>query len=558
VFPINLDFAFWENLHYNNIFILALELLLTGGWLFIFFNLWGEVKDAWINWRQDMFAGENPNVLMEIKVPEKSTRDIEAIEQLFAQIHGLHRNPTWWEKWWKGQYVLKVTFEVVSFGGQIKFYISSTHKHKNLVQHAVYAHYPDAEIRELKPEEDFIHIFPDKMPDKEFDMLGTEYVLYKPHYFPLKTYKEYEKNNVHLDPLRHMWELMSHLKEGEYVWYQLVLVPENEKWALAQRKNVNALMGLGGAGGDGSGDADGEGKSKSILGMIFEHLASMVIYIVSLPFWIIREFFRQIFVGTGTIIVSQVKDHTYGEFVRQIKGTGKEFPRQILCLHEAFLSQFRKKKKPHQTKEEQECVTQNNIQVEPAPVVVQCPELKFPSDYLFLSAKQKKAIDAAERKISKQIYKTCIRVLYFAKKPVYSKFRFWSELHGTFRHFNDIDYNVFTRGLYSKTTADYFFANWRKKMKKNTIIFNSKGRDWYAGDEWNYMSTEELASLWHFPHAHDLQANISTTKERATAPPRETPMRVRPGFNEDELVPVDPGAVPENLPVSDFVPSTYP
>ena len=57
------------------------------------------------------------------------------------------------------------------------------------------------------------------MPDPEFDLLGTEYVLYKPDYYPIKTYKDYEKpdSGEHLDPLRHVWEVMSHLKEGEYI-----------------------------------------------------------------------------------------------------------------------------------------------------------------------------------------------------------------------------------------------------------------------------------------------------------------------------------------------------
>lgn len=546
-----IDFRFWQNLDYNNIFVLAFELLLAGGWLFVFYNLWPVLKDGWLNWRQGFFARENPSVLLEVEIPEKNDRAIEAVEQVFAQLHGLRRSQNWWEAWWKGQYVLKVSFEIVSLEGHIRFFIRPTYKHKHLVEHAIYAQYPGARINEMPESEDFILLFPDKMPDKEFDMLGSEYVLAKPQYYPIKTYKEHKVNDVHIDPLWHLFELMQNLKEGEYMWYQLVLVPEDETWAQKHKKHVARLMGKAGCG-------NNEAHSpKSIIRMIGDHAASIFVYILLLPIAILREIYRQLFVGTGAILASQVKDHTYGEFARQIKGTGKEFTSQLVCLHEAFLSQFRKKKPTRPEKASDAPIVHNHITLDPN-IIMNAPGTRFPSDYLFMSEKEKRVIDAIERKLSNQMYKTCLRTLYFAKKPVFSKFRFWTEINGVFRHFNDIDYNVWLRGPYTKTTADYFFARARKKKRQNALIFNAKGRDWYAGDEWNYLSTEELATLWHFPHYNDMQANFAVAKAEV-APPKGTALRVRPGFNADLLLPRDiPGEVPDNLPVQDFEPYNYP
>ncbi|HBH46385.1 MAG: hypothetical protein A2445_04795 [Candidatus Jacksonbacteria bacterium RIFOXYC2_FULL_44_29] len=547
MFPL-FSLQFWQTLHFNNLFILAGELLLAGGWFFIFWQLWPAIKEDWINWRQSIFARGNPFVVMELAVPSRNVRHIEAIEQTFAQIHGLRRQATWWEIWWKGQYVLKVTLEIVSFEGRIKFYITSTFKHKHLIEHALYAQYPDLEIKYLRPEEDFIHIFPDKMPHPEFDMLGTEYVASRPPYFPLKTYREYidKKTGEYLDPLRHLWELFNNLREGEYMWYQLVLVPEFERWSLEQRKHVDILTGK---------KKGAHHHGKSILGIFGDQLSSIFWYILLLPWNILKEVFRQLTGGTVKIASDQVTKNTLGEVGRQFKGTARETGRQIYCLHEAFLSQFRKRKPKSPASNAVAPPSwgpiniENKISFDPA-INVNAPGVSFPSDYLFMTERQKQVIDAVERKLSQPAFKVCMRVLYFAKKPVFSKFRFWSESHGAFKHFNDLEMNYLNRGFWSRTTADYFFAKKRKIFRQNAIIANTKSRDWYAGDDWNYFSVEEVASLWHFPHQHDLLANIQTAQTPVAPPPNSR--GVRAGFRRERLLEVEVGSVPSNLPVEEY------
>ena len=549
-FPV-FDFIlkFFEGLHYEDVFSLSLELLLLGGWFFIFWHLWPQIKDEWINWRQDNFWRDNPDVLMEVTVPQNNTRNIRAIEQVFAQIHGLRRSHTWWETWWKGQYVLKVSLEIVSFEGYIKYFVRSTYKHRHLVEAALRSQYPDIEITSLTPEKDFVHVFPDKIPDKEFDMLGTEYVMAKPHFFPMKTYKEYEQGEkVHLlDPHRHLLEMMSSLKQGEYMWYQLILVPEDETWGMKYKKEVSKMVGE---------HIPQEKKSKSMFEIAKDQTWGIIKYILFLPVSLLREVYRQLFHGTAKIAASQLKGAA-AEVPRQVKGMGKEAAAQLYCLHEAFLSQFRKKKtKP--TKEEAEAlnVTVENYLASEPNITFNAEGTRFPSEYLFLSDKKKRVIDAIERKLSKQVYKVCVRSLYFAKKPVFSKFRFWSELHGAFRHYNDIDYNVWSRGKYSKTTVDYMFAKIRKRMRQNAILKNAKSRDWMAGDEWNYLCTEEIATLWHLPHKRDLLANIYKTKDSAKPPP--SPFRVNPGYQKENLIDFQIGQIPDNLPIPDFEPLNFP
>jgi hypothetical protein len=124
------------------------------------------------------------------------------------------------------------------------------------------------------------------------------------------------------------------------------------------------------------------------------------------------------------------------------------------------------------------------------------------------------------------------------------------------KHFNDTDFNSFARGKYLKTTADYFFAKYRKKWRQNRIIANAKSRDWYAGDEYIYLSTEELATLWHFPRYKDLHVNLETAKETIRSP--HYTERVREGYKRERLLDVDIGEVPGNLPVKEYEPYNYP
>lgn len=519
-----------------------------GGWLFILLSLWPHIRELWLNWRQSLFAAINPHILMEVSIPEDEIRDVGAIEHLFNQLHSIYRSETWWERWWKGMYNLKVSVEIVSFEGHIKYYIRSTYKHKHHMQGAIYAQYPKAQIRELKDEEDFVHLFPDKMPDEEFEMLGTEYVLFKPHFFPIKTYKKHKTfGNKYADPLRHLLEVFSSLKEGEYMWYQVVIVPEREGWGLQFKHAVDKMQGSA---------ASLSHKPSSLFALFFKEIGSLFAITLGFLWGAFREVFRQLFAGTGAIVKRQAIEHTYREVPRQLKGMGSEAARQILCLHNAFLNQLRKKRYDAVAGEDVPVAVNMEVKNEPRiSLAVNAPQTKFPSEYLFLSEAQKKLIDSVEEKMSKPVFKTCVRALYFAKKPVYAKFRFWVEMHGFFRHFSDVDSNLWIRSKHTYTSADYFFARLRKRIRQNRIIANTKARDWFAGDEWAHLSSEELASMWHFPVAQDSLADVETVHEPVVPPPSQ--MRGRLGYKKERLVDVPVGSVPEDLPVSEFEPYNY-
>lgn len=526
-----------SRLHYSNPFILAGELILSGGWIFIIYSMWTDIKGYWINWRQGIFAGNNSPLLIELKVPKNNQRSIEAIEQIFAQIHGIRRSTTWWESWWKGQFQVSSSFEIVSQEGKIKYYIRVAHKLKNILKNAVFSQYPEAEMRELKPEEDYAKALPiDKFPHPEYDMLGTEYVLVKTDYFPIKTYKDYQNQYLdkHFDPLRNVLEVMSSLKEGEHIWYHLNFIPEFEAWQLAGQTLVNKLIGA---------EDSGRKKAPSIFAMFKKEIFDLLRRFFRIPAGITREFYSQLAKDTLREIKHQVSDGVY-----------KEIKDQVVCLHTVLKNQLFGPGKPRQTPGPSAAgpaAMQINFNPE-----INTPKTWYPSRVPFLTPNQLKIVDMIERKMSKQMFRVTLRVAYIAKKPVFTKFRFWAELHGCFKHFADYHSNAFTRGKYSKTTADYAFSNWRKVMRKNKHWPRIKARDWYAGDKSIYLNTEELASLWHFPLADDIGPAVYKTEDKQKQGPYEWPGNK--GFVKDRLVKDVRGQVPEDLPIREYVPHAYP
>ena len=125
-----------------------------------------------------------------------------------------------------------------------------------------------------------------------------------------------------------------------------------------------------------------------------------------------------------------------------------------------------------------------------------------------------------------------------------------------FQHFADYHLNSLSRGKYSKTTADYAFAKKRKLHKQNAILPRTRSRDWYAGDKWMILNTEEIATLWHFPHKQD-QYSARLTKKSAPKRKPKNNLRAREGYAEENLISGISGDVPDELPVEDDKPLAY-
>lgn len=212
-----------------------------GGWILI---LWALLKGGWEYWKfwsSNRWAATVPYVLLAIDVPKMNEQAPLAVENIFSQLAGSHGTETKWEKYGKGQFQLSFSFEIVSIDGYVQFIIHTPEKQRDLVEAAIYAQYPDAEIHEI---EDYVKGVPQRWPHPEWDFFGLENKLSKPECYPVRMWREFEDklSGEFKDPMAALLEVMGSLNPGEQAWVQWVITPIDDKWKDAGERVIDKLI----------------------------------------------------------------------------------------------------------------------------------------------------------------------------------------------------------------------------------------------------------------------------------------------------------------------------
>lgn len=200
-------------------------------WVILPFLLWHPVLFLYRFWRMELWDATIQKVLLEIKMPKEVIKPIKAMEHVFAGFHAIHDVITWREKWIEGQFQLRFALEIVSLGGEIHFYIRVPKRFRDIIESNIYSQYPEAEISEAP---DYILNIPSGIPNKDWELWGTDVINTKPDPYPIKTYAKFEsevqpKEEKRIDPLAGLLEGMSVLKPGEQLWVQIVVKPIREQ-----------------------------------------------------------------------------------------------------------------------------------------------------------------------------------------------------------------------------------------------------------------------------------------------------------------------------------------
>ncbi len=223
----------------------VIDVFLNGGWLVVLVVV---LSAAWIQYLEDIrlkYLYGQAYVLLAIDVP-KPTEDLmslKAVEQIFAHLAGTHGKGTLWERYGKGKNQESFSLEIVSIEGYIQYLIHTPVKHRDLVEAAIYAQYPDAEITEVP---DYTGTVPTDYPSETHDLWGTSYELEKKEAYPIRTYPAFEHTlpGVFADPLASLLEIISKLGPGEQVWLQLVITPiASKEWRETGENVVRKIIG---------------------------------------------------------------------------------------------------------------------------------------------------------------------------------------------------------------------------------------------------------------------------------------------------------------------------
>jgi len=174
--------------------------------------------------------------LLRIIPPKEVKKSPKAMEQLFVSVDEIS------DGW--------ASFEIVGRAGKTNFYIRIPKDYRNLIESAIYAQYPDAEINLVPDEEDYVSQFSSStLPNEVYDIWGTELILGREDGYPIRTYLNFQESGRQdeeqiIDPIASITEIMSRLERSEAIWLQILVKPaDNKKWIKEAEELIKKLMG---------------------------------------------------------------------------------------------------------------------------------------------------------------------------------------------------------------------------------------------------------------------------------------------------------------------------
>lgn len=198
----------------------------------------------WVFYIRARFISNLDWVLLEIKLPGEIQKTPKAMEVFLNSLHVIS-DGNFVEKYFKGKLRPWFSLEIAGINGQIHFFIYAPKFYRNLIEAQIYAQYPDTEIVEV---DDYTNISRSQEFVKEWGSFGTEFKLTAEDAYPIKTYIDYGLDNALIkeeqktDPLTSFLELLGSLKEGEQIWFQILIRATKKDWKEEGKKLVDKLM----------------------------------------------------------------------------------------------------------------------------------------------------------------------------------------------------------------------------------------------------------------------------------------------------------------------------
>lgn len=386
-------------------------------WLPVFL-MW-LLSHTWLTYKRREWIKSKGSVLLEIKLPRDIARSPAAMEVVF---NGLFEPVVGsvTDVYVKGRVRDWFSLEMVSIGGEVKFFIWAFPNWKSIIESRIYAQYPDAEIFEAK---DYaLNVVYD--PGKR-DIWGATTKLNKADAYPIKSYIDYEldkggkEQEEIIDPIMPVLEQLGSLKPGEQAWIQILIQAHRKEGLLDLR-------------------------------------------IFPKPDW---------------------------------KGGVKKEIKKIL-EKESF--------------------------IEPKPD----KPLLIP----YLTKTQDKTIEAIERNAAKPAFDTMMRIIYTAPTEIYDRSRIGGLL-GSMRQFGSQNLNGIRPDW--MTGIDYPWKDFRdakKKENQRSILDAYKRRSFFNVPYKHHngkpyiLSTEELATIYHFPGAAITTPSLNRVPSKKASAPANLPV----------------------------------
>src|SRR3989338_106645 len=236
---------FLSNLFLQPLYRVILDLLMLGGWTVVAYLLIYAGLEIEKIYKREKYTSTWEWVLLAIDIPALNIQTPKAVEQLFSHIFSIWEPPSITTMFRRGYNEEFYSFEIISIEGYIQFLVRVRVKYRDVLEAAVYAQYPEAEIIEV---EDYVSGIPTKYPNDTHDIWAADYVLTKHWAFPLRLYRDFEhsisKDAVLKDPMGTLLESFTRIGPGEQVWFQIIIAPIAEKlWKDEAIEKIKEMVG---------------------------------------------------------------------------------------------------------------------------------------------------------------------------------------------------------------------------------------------------------------------------------------------------------------------------
>ena len=158
------------------------------------------------------------SVLLMLEIPKANDKKELAAEQLFASLHGILRDHNELKN--SGGVQEHLSFEIVSTGGQIRFYVWVPKILQSFVEGQIYAQYPSVQIHTVN--DDYVDTSKDKTVTYSAELTLTD-----TDALPINTFENFE-----VDPLAGITGTLAKLDpdNSEELWIQILTRPIPDDW----------------------------------------------------------------------------------------------------------------------------------------------------------------------------------------------------------------------------------------------------------------------------------------------------------------------------------------
>jgi hypothetical protein len=168
---------------------------------------------------------------LEIIPPREIERGPKMMENIFTAMTGVLSTFNTFDEYLKGAFWHdRFSAELVGEEGKMHFYIRAQKKYRPLIESHIYAQYPDAKVLEVT---DYTENFPKIVPNKFWDLWGSDFEFVAKNAIPIKTYEKFEESvtGEMIDPISAIAEVIGSLGPNQHIWLQYVLqpLPEGER-----------------------------------------------------------------------------------------------------------------------------------------------------------------------------------------------------------------------------------------------------------------------------------------------------------------------------------------